>query len=81
VLAVTSCLGPTKVTTGAAMNIINWDLRILTVQTRSGLRWSDVKRQLTDWRQLEGLDDRCLQDIGISRSTASLEAAKPFCMR
>ena len=38
----------------------------------SGLRWSDIKRQLTDWQhsirsrsELEGLDDRCLQDIGI----------------
>ena len=47
------------------MNAINWDLRNLTVQTHSGLRWSDIKRQLMDWRQLEGLDDRCLQDIGL----------------
>ena len=60
------------------MNAINWDVRNLTVQTHSGLRWSDVKRQLADWRQLEGLDDRCLQDIGISRDTANREAAKPF---
>ena len=35
------------------MNTINWDLRNLIVQTHSGLRWSDIKRQLTDWRQLE----------------------------
>jgi uncharacterized protein YjiS (DUF1127 family) len=61
-----------------AVNIINRELRNLTVQTHSGLRWSDIKRQLTDWRQLEGLDDRCLQDIGISRGAANLEAAKPF---
>jgi uncharacterized protein YjiS (DUF1127 family) len=60
------------------MNPINWDLQNLTVQTHSGLRWSDVKRQVADWRQLEGLDDRCLQDIGISRCTADFEAAKPF---
>ena len=60
----------------SAMNTINWDLRNLTVQTHSGLRWSDIKRQLTDWRHLEGLDDRCLQDIGVSRSTADFEAAK-----
>jgi uncharacterized protein YjiS (DUF1127 family) len=59
------------------MNAINRDLRNLTVQTHSGLRWSDIKRQLTDWRQLEGLDDRCLQDIGISRGTADFEAARP----
>ena len=63
------------------MNTINLDLRNLTVQTHSGLRWSDIKRQLTDWRQLEGLDDRCLQDIGISRGTANDEGARPFCMR
>jgi uncharacterized protein YjiS (DUF1127 family) len=60
----------------SAMNTINWDLRNLTVETHSGLRWSDIKRQLTDWRQLEGLDDRCLQDIGISRGAADVEAVK-----
>lgn len=69
------------------MNAINWDLRNLTVQTHSGLRWSDIKRQFTDWQhnirscsELESLDDRCLQDIGISRGTTDLEAAKPFWM-
>ncbi len=64
----------------SAMKTINWDLRSLTVQTHSGLRWSDIKRQLMDWRHLEGLDDRSLQDIGISRGTTDLEAAKPFWM-
>jgi uncharacterized protein YjiS (DUF1127 family) len=70
-----------------AMNTINWDLRNLTAQTHSGLCWSDIKRQLVDWQhnirsrnELESLDDRCLQDIGISRGTTSLEAAKPFWM-
>ena len=62
------------------MNKINWDLRNLTVQTHGGLRWSDIKRQLADWRHLEGLDDRSFQDIGISRGTTDLEAAKPFWM-
>jgi hypothetical protein len=47
------------------MNTINWDLRNLTVRTHSGLRWADIKRQLTGWRHLEGLDDRGLEDIGI----------------
>jgi uncharacterized protein YjiS (DUF1127 family) len=58
-----------------AMKSFNWDLRNLTVQTHSGLRWSDIKRQLTDWRHLEGLDDKCLEDIGISRGTADHESA------
>ena len=62
----------------SAVNKINWDLRNLTVQTHSGLRCSDIKRQLAVWRHLEGLDDRCLRDIGISRGTRDLEAAKPF---
>jgi uncharacterized protein YjiS (DUF1127 family) len=64
----------------SAMNAIDWDLRNLTVQTHSGLRWSDIKRQLTDWRHLEGLDDRSLEDIGISRGTANFESAKSFWM-
>jgi uncharacterized protein YjiS (DUF1127 family) len=58
------------------MKSFNWDLRNLIVQTHSGLRWSDVKRQLTDWRRLEGLDDWCLRDVGISRGTADVEAVK-----
>jgi hypothetical protein len=45
----------------SAMNAINWDLLNLTVQTHSGLRWTDIKRQ-----HFEGLDDRALEDIGIS---------------
>ena len=57
------------------MKSFNWDLRNLTVQTHSGLRWSDIKRQLTDWRHLEGMDDRCLEDIGISRGTVDPETA------
>jgi hypothetical protein len=40
----------------SAMNAIGWDLRNVTVQTHSGLRWSDIKWQFADWRQLEGLD-------------------------
>jgi uncharacterized protein YjiS (DUF1127 family) len=59
----------------------------LTVQPYRGLRWSDVKRQAAEWRNfarsrydLESLDDRCLQDIGMSRCTADFEAAKPFWM-
>lgn len=79
-LAVTSCLGPLVKASSemdVAMNTMNWDPRNLPVQTHCGLCWSDIKRQLADWRHLEGLDDWCLQDIGISRGTANLEAAKP----
>ena len=60
------------------MNTINWDLRNLTVLTHSGLCWSDIKRQLADWRQLQGLDERCSRDIGLSCGTAFLETAKSF---
>jgi len=69
------------------MNTTNWNLRNLTVQTHSGLRWSDVDQRLKDWwhgivsrSELESLDDRCLQDIGILRGTMNLEAVKPFWM-
>jgi len=51
----------------------------------SGFRLSHVKQQLTGWRhnirsraELETLDDRSLQDIGLTRCTADFEAAKPF---
>jgi uncharacterized protein YjiS (DUF1127 family) len=59
----------------------------LTVQPHRGTRWSDVKRQVAEWwsfarsrYDLESLDDRCLQDIGMSRCSADFEAAKPFWM-
>jgi uncharacterized protein YjiS (DUF1127 family) len=52
-----------------------------------GLRWNDVRQRLGMWWQyfcsrseLEGLSDKGLQDIGISRCTAEFEAAKPFWM-
>jgi uncharacterized protein YjiS (DUF1127 family) len=51
----------------------------------SGLRLSEIKRQLAVWwhnirsrAELETLDDRCLQDIGLTRCAADFEAAKPF---
>jgi uncharacterized protein YjiS (DUF1127 family) len=56
----------------------------LSVRTRHDF----VRRYVTglvDWwhnmrsrSELESLDDRCLQDIGMSRCTADFEAAKPF---
>jgi uncharacterized protein YjiS (DUF1127 family) len=52
-----------------------------------GLRWNDVRQKFAMCRQyscsrseLDGLSDKCLQDIGISRCTAEYEAAKPFWM-
>ena len=60
------------------MKSFNWDLRNLTVQIHSGLRCSDIKRQLTDWRHLEGLDDRSLEDIGISRGASDAKGVKPM---
>jgi uncharacterized protein YjiS (DUF1127 family) len=57
----------------------------LAAQPRSGLHWSDVKHEITEWwhsaesrQELQGLDDWCLRDIGISRCTAGSESAKPF---
>jgi len=46
-----------------------------------------LKQHLVEWRhrarsrkELMSLNDRCLQDIGISRCTANFEASKPFWM-
>ena len=68
----------------SAMNTISLHL---TVQHQRGFRWSNVKQQITGWwhfarsrYELESLDDRCLQDIGMTRCTADFEAAKPFWM-
>jgi uncharacterized protein YjiS (DUF1127 family) len=65
-----------------AMNTLTLDF---ATHPQRGLRWNDVKQRLTMWWQyscsrneLEGLSDKCLQDIGISRCTAEFEAAKPF---
>ena len=59
----------------------------LAEQPRSGLHWSDVKHEITAWwhsarslHELQSLDDKCLQDMGVSRRTADFESAKPFWM-
>ncbi len=59
----------------------------ITVHPRSQLRWSQVTQYLVEWRhgarsreELMSLNDRFLQDIGISRCTANFEASKPFWM-
>jgi uncharacterized protein YjiS (DUF1127 family) len=68
----------------SAMNTISLHL---TVQHHRSLLWSDVKQQVSEWwhsahsrYELQSLDDRCLQDIGMSRCTADFESAKPFWM-
>lgn len=69
----------------AAMSAMN--LSISVGVPRHALRWSHVQRTLADWHrslysraELATLSDRCLLDIGLSRSTANFEAAKPFWM-
>ena len=57
----------------------------ITTRSRRGLRWSQVKKDLAEWRhrarsrrELMNLDDAVLRDIGISRCSAGFEAYKPF---
>ncbi len=59
----------------------------VVVHQHRRLRWSQVKQHLVKWRhrarsraELEMLNDRVLQDIGMSRCTANFEASKPFWM-
>jgi uncharacterized protein YjiS (DUF1127 family) len=68
----------------SAMNTISSHL---TAHPQGDLRWSKAKQQVTEWwhcnrsrHELQSLDDRCLQDIGMSRCTAEFESAKPFWM-
>lgn len=49
--------------------------------------WNEVKQTIVEWQrraqsrnELMSLNDRDLQDIGVSRCTSSLEASKPFWM-
>lgn len=60
---------------------------VMTVRPRRELRWREVKQRFAEWRhrarsraELINLSDRCLHDIGITRSTADFEASKPFWM-
>jgi uncharacterized protein YjiS (DUF1127 family) len=68
-----------------AMSTMSLEVMIGRPQRR--LRWSEVKQHLVEWRhrarsrkELMGLSDRCLQDIGMSRCTSVFEASKPFWM-
>jgi uncharacterized protein YjiS (DUF1127 family) len=60
-------------------------LEILAVHPRRALRWSQLTHSFAQWRQqarsraeLAMLNDRVLQDIGMSRYTVNFEASKPF---
>ena len=62
-------------------------LKIMTVCPRNALRWNQFTHSFAQWQQrarsrveFEMLNDSVLQDIGISRCTASFEACKPFWM-
>ena len=62
-------------------------LEIPTVHPRPALRWCQLTHSFAQWRQqarsraeLAMLNDRVLQDIGMSRCTANFEASKPFWM-
>jgi uncharacterized protein YjiS (DUF1127 family) len=59
----------------------------LAVHFHHNSRWSEKKRQITEWwhcarlrHELESLDERCREDIGMSRCTTDFEASKPFWM-
>lgn len=59
----------------------------LTAHPQRDQHWSEFKQQVKEWwhcarsrHELQCLDDKCLQDIGVSRCTADFEAAKPFWM-
>jgi uncharacterized protein YjiS (DUF1127 family) len=63
------------------------NLSISTFRPHQVSRWSQLKIHFAEWRrrarsrqELMGLGDESLQDIGVSRSDAQLEASKPFWM-
>jgi len=60
-------------------------LEILAVHPRRALRWSQLTHSFAQWRQqarsraeLAMLNDRVLQDIGMSRYTVNFEASSRF---
>lgn len=59
----------------------------LTLRSRPRSRWTQVERGFTEWRrrvrsrnELINLSDADLRDIGLSRCSSEIEAAKPFWM-
>jgi uncharacterized protein YjiS (DUF1127 family) len=74
-----------KFFTEGAMSTMRWEVMIGRPHRR--LRWSEVKQHLVEWRhparsrnELMSLNDRCLQDIGMSRCMVDFDASKPFWM-
>jgi uncharacterized protein YjiS (DUF1127 family) len=68
----------------SAMNTISVHL---VVHSHRNTRWKEINRRIAEWwhftrsrYELESLDDRCLNYIGMSRCTADFEASKPFWM-
>jgi uncharacterized protein YjiS (DUF1127 family) len=62
-------------------------LEIASVTSQHKTRWTQVKHCVAEWRrrvrsrrELAGLDQAYLADIGVSRCTAAFEASKPFWM-
>lgn len=70
------------------MSTMSLDMSLdITTRSRPRLRWSQVKKDLAEWRhrarsrrELMNLDDAVLRDIGVSRCSAGFEASKPFWM-
>jgi uncharacterized protein YjiS (DUF1127 family) len=68
------------------MSTMSLDMTVRSFERSwSGSRWRELAQQLAGWwhnmrsrTELESLDDKCLQDIGLTRCTADFEAAKPF---
>jgi uncharacterized protein YjiS (DUF1127 family) len=63
------------------------NLSLSTFRLHQVSRWSQLKNHFAEWRrrarsrgELMSLSDGSLQDIGVCRGDAQLEASKPFWM-